>query len=244
MIKFFEEDHLYLNGTEKYLSVTSLLHKLEHEKDWEQILQKTAKKRKVDPDVLRQEWKDENTKSIEKGKAYHTKKEEEMMSSTQCTEDGEVIPIYSCDWEDGVKVARPLKLDMGLYPELIIWMDSAKLAGQADVVEVIDESINIYDYKTNKKLDFHGFTSWDGRKEMLKFPVAHMPACNGSIYSLQLNMYMYMLLKHNPSLKVGKMTLLHVIEDADMGFVEIPYEVPNLQKEIHSIINLYKDKKL
>ena len=42
-------------------------------------------------------------------------------------------------------------------------------------------------------------------------PVAHLEDCEFNHYALQLSMYMYMLLRHNPNLKPGTLTIEHVV---------------------------------
>jgi hypothetical protein len=46
---------------------------------------------------------------------------------------------------------------------------------------------------------------------MLQAPFQHLHDCNFVTYSLQLSLYMFMILKHNPQFKPGKITLQHVL---------------------------------
>jgi hypothetical protein len=74
-------------------------------------------------------------------------------------------------------------------------------------------------------------------------------------------MYMYMVIKHNPWLKVGKIVIYHILFEVDhldkYGYPVyaldennepivteiVPYEMPYLQKEVVSIIDWLKKTK-
>lgn len=245
-MNFTELDHKYFTDSGRvYTSVTTLLGKLKPYEDWEAILQKTAKKRKIDPEVLRAEWTREKDLSCEKGTAFHNKREQELINNGCVIYGDEKLTVFQPIWEGETKKATSLKLEPGVYPELLMWLDSIELAGQADYVEVTNQNIlNIKDWKTNKKIEFKGFTNWKGETKKLNYPIGHLDNCNGSIYSLQLNMYAYIILRHNPKLKLGTMTLVHITTDEEGNTIEIPYEVPNLQREIKVIIDLVKQGKL
>jgi hypothetical protein len=89
---------------------------------------------------------------------------------------------------------------------------------------------------------------------MMTGPCEHLMDCNFYHYALQLSTYMYIILKHNPTFKPGKMFLHHVIfektgedkfgnpilklDDKGDPIVKtvIPYEVPYLKTEIINMI--------
>ena len=41
-------------------------------------------------------------------------------------------------------------------------------------------------------------------------PLSHLDDCNLNHYNIQLSLYMYIILKHNPKLKPGKLIIQHV----------------------------------
>ena len=41
-------------------------------------------------------------------------------------------------------------------------------------------------------------------------PVSNLDDCNLNHYNLQLSLYAYIIKKHNPKLKIGKLTIQHV----------------------------------
>jgi len=80
-------------------------------------------------------------------------------------------------------------------------------------------------------------------------------------YTLQMSIYMYIILKHNPRLKPGKMVLQHVVFEREgldqFGYPIIKYSdngdpvikdiisytVPYLKEEVLTMINWLKDNK-
>lgn len=242
-MKFIESTHTYLNKENvPYLSVTSILKKLEPVKNWDAIAEAYAKKNNMTLQEVQAKWQKEKDDSIVRGKKYHAAEEASILGLTFAAvmkNEVEVgIPIYGSQIINGEKKSDSLQLTEGVYPELMLWLDEAKLAGQADRVEIVGNRINIIDYKTNKKIDLTSWKDRYGKTEKLSYPCNHMDNCNFSIYSLQLNFYAYMIKQHNPKLRLGKMTIKHVKFSVD-GEVEkvIDISVPNRQKEVKDIID-------
>lgn len=65
---------------------------------------------------------------------------------------------------------------------------------------------------------------------MMKPPLAHIEDCNYWHYALQLSLYMYIILKQNPQLKPGKLTIEHVIFEKE-GENEWGYPIYKLDEE-------------
>ena len=135
-----------------------------------------------------------------------------------------------------------------------MYLKSSGICGQADLVEVVNGVVNISDYKTSKKIDRESYKNWEGISKKMLRPIHHLDDCNFNHYALQLSIYMYIILRHNPNLKAGKLMIHHVkFEEADKkdkyGFPiilldngepiikEIEYiELPYLKKEIQKIL--------
>lgn len=242
MITFIEDTHLYLNEKqEKYKSVTSVLKEFEPKKDWEKIKKNYAKKHKLSVEEVTQMWDKAKNDACAKGTAYHKFRELELVANQKDKAFGKELEVRPSYCIGGVKKSTPsLILEEGIYPELIIWLDSAKIAGQADIVVIADGKIHIQDYKTNKKIDKQGYVNWEKKEEKLVYPLDHLGCCNYNTYSLQLSMYMYMLQRHNPKLGAGKLELLHVtFEPSEEGELvkevsKIP--VPYLKTEVNNIL--------
>lgn len=154
-----------------------------------------------------------------------------------------------------MRTAPLQKLDPGVYPEHMVYLKSAGLCGQSDLVEVVNDKVNIIDYKTNKEIKMKGYTNWEGITEKMLLPVNSLDDCHFNHYALQLSIYMYIILKHNPKLKPGKIFIHHVkfeIEREDnwgypigkkdengdpivkeVTVIPIPYLIDEVQAVIH-----------
>jgi hypothetical protein len=141
----------------------------------------------------------------------------------------------------------------------MVYLKSAGICGQADRVEVINGVVNVYDYKTNKEIKSEGFTNWEGITKKMLAPVNHLDDCNLNHYNIQLSIYMYIILKHNPKFKAGKLVIEHIqfkeagrdaydnrvvlYDDKGEPVVDkiVQYHIPFLKEEVISIINYLKD---
>ena len=54
------------------------------------------------------------------------------------------------------------------------------------------------------------YVDWEGMSQKMQFPLNHLDDCNFNHYALQLSIYMYIILKHNPKLRPGGMFIHHV----------------------------------
>ena len=63
--------------------------------------------------------------------------------------------------QDGIKISPDQTLVAGIYPEHLVYLKSASICGQADRIEVVADTVNVYDYKTNKEIKSKGFTNWE-----------------------------------------------------------------------------------
>lgn len=194
---------------------------------------------------MKAEWRKGNQTSLDRGTKYHKMMEEKYLNLHKIVYDDVTLNVVPSKHDGPIKVGTSMKLEDAVYPELLIWMDSAKLAGQADLVTIKNGVVDILDYKTNKEIKTQGYKNWDGIESMLLYPCAHLPECEYSIYSLQLNLYMYMILRSNPKFKMGSMTLVHVSFDEDGNpTYENKYTVPDLQSDVRTIIELHKQEKI
>ncbi len=248
-MKFHELPHTYTNNNDTYRSVTSILKSLEPKKDWKKIAKAYAIKNNLTLKEVEDKWQYEKDISIDRGKKYHAAEEASLLQlpSGVILEDDihHSVTIIPSEIVNGIKESSNLKLEDGIYPELMVWLDSCRVAGQADKVEILNNNINIIDYKTNKKIDKFSWVNKYGKSEKLLFPCQHLDNCNFNIYSLQLNTYAYIIRRHNPQFKIGQMILRHIqfnSEGVATGCLD--YKVPDMQKEVRDILNLVKNNKL
>lgn len=249
MIKFIEDNHQYLSIQEQdkapWTSVTQLIHQYQPKKDWDVIAKRYAKKHKLDVEDVKKQWKDNNQQAIDRGIKFHKQREEDLLSCETINDRGESLRIFRpiID-EHGDKLAPSQKLEDGIYPELLVLLKSARICGQADYVVINNGKINIKDYKTNSAIKMNGFVNWDGVEERMLDPISGLPNSNYWHYALQLNTYAYIIRKNNPMLKVGTLELLHIQFDEAGEVTKIePYELPDLQNHVDSMIKNFKSKK-
>lgn len=267
-VKFIADNHSYEsieNEGIEWISVTSLVGNFKEPFDADGMAEKVSKNRKskwfgMTPTEIKNAWKNEAKRSTDLGTWYHNQREADITSHNTIVMDGVDLPIISPIYDGDVKIAPEQRLKDGIYPEHFVYLKSAGICGQSDLVEVVNGYVNITDYKTNKEIKKEGFKSWDGTKKMLA-PFRHLDDCNLMHYTIQLSMYMYIILKHNPKLKPGRLLLHHIkFEEQDRdkfdnpvykidsqgNFVVtevIPYELPYLKNECVSVINWLKDNR-
>ncbi len=267
-ITFKEKGHTYESNDQDnidWVSVTSLVSMFKEPFDGKTQAKKSSKNKKskwygMTPKEILDAWEGEKNRAIKLGNWYHNQREADILDFKTIEKDGIEVPIIKpIVKENGVKLAPEQKLLDGVYPEHLVYLKSAKICGQADVVEIVNGVININDYKTNKEIKEKGFTNWEGITKKLYKPVSHLDDCHLNHYNLQLSIYAYIIKKHNPKLKIGKLTIQHVkfkqigedengypinehingepiLEDITM------YDLPYLKSEVISIINWLKTK--
>jgi len=262
-IQFTASDHKYqsINQSEniEWISVTTIIGLLKKPFDKDTTALKSSKNKRskwygLTPKEIIAIWDQSNAVAIDLGTWYHNQRETDMVSHDTIGRLGRDISIVKPIEQDGVKLAPDQNLVEGIYPEHMVYLKSAGICGQADRVEVIGNTIDLYDYKTNKEIKLNAYTNWEGVTEKMLLPINHLDDCNYTHYSLQLSIYMYIMLKHNPNLKPGKIMLEHIIfkkegedkygnpiyaKDQDGNFIVdkiVPYTLPYLKKEVIGII--------
>lgn len=245
-------DHTYTNNKgEKYTSATQFVKKFVKPFERDKKAAAFAKKNKRQVEDVIADWEKASSDAIRKGSAYHSLKEEQLLNLDSIIIDDYEHKIYASEWdtEGATKIARPLKLEPGIYPELILWSDRYKIAGQADYIEITKSGkINITDYKTSKEIKKSGFKRWDGSVEKMLYPLNNLEDCNFNHYCIQINLYAFLLKQHNRQLKIGDLKVEHVVCDYDeeTDKVEIKevntHIVPYMQDEVKLALDYFKQK--
>jgi ATP-dependent exoDNAse (exonuclease V) beta subunit len=270
-IVFTEENHSYksLNQNDfiDWISVTTLTSFFKEPFDAKKVAQKVSKRKKskwygMKPKDIQIIWKKESERAMSLGTYYHNQREDDLCALASIEREGVNVPIFTPILKgNGVKHAPKQKLDPGVYPEHMIYLKSAGICGQSDLVEVVNGKVSIIDYKTNKEIKMQSYVDWEGVSQKMQFPVSHLDDCNFNHYALQLSIYMYIIIKHNPKLRPGSMYIHHVqFEEEskdDNGYpitkytkegdpilknlVQIP--VPYLKDEVISLIHYLHDNR-
>ena len=263
---FTPEDHKYrsIDVTDQtdWLSVTSFIGNFKKPFDADVIAAKTAKSKKskwygMTPEDIKAAWKAEALRATTLGTWYHNCREADLCELNDMERHGVTVPVFKPIEKDGCKYSPAQKLTDGIYPEHLVYLRSAGICGQSDIVEVINGEVHITDYKTNKEIKKESYVNWEGVSQKMLTPVSHLDDCNFWHYALQLSTYMYIILKHNPKLRPGKITIHHVLfytegtdkfgnpitklDNQGEPLVKkiVPYDLPYLKTEV---INLIKHK--
>ena len=268
-IIFNAADHSYKSIDAEgidWISVTSLLSNFKKPFDAEKVAASVTKKSRskwfgIPPEKILELWKAEADRATTLGTFYHNQREADLCSLSSIELEGIPIPVYKPLEEGALKKAPEQKLTDGIYPEHMVYLKSAGICGQSDLVEVVNSKVNIIDYKTNKEIKTESFKNWEGISDKMQHPVSHLDDCNFNHYALQLSINMYIILKHNRKLRPGKIYIHHVIFEVE-GTDEYGYpitryssngdpvvkevvqmEVPYLADEVISIINWLYDNR-
>jgi hypothetical protein len=266
-IVFKASDHSYTSndGNDiKWVSVTKLVSNFKEPFDAEAVAAKVSKNKKskwygLTAKEVQAAWKEESDRALELGTFYHNQREADLCALASIEKEGVPLPVFAPIEKNGVKEAPDQKLTPGIYPEHMVYLKSAGICGQSDLVEVIGDHVNIIDYKSNKKIETESFVNWEGISKKMLFPVNHLDDCNYYHYALQLSIYMYIILKHNPKLKPGNIYIHHVTfeqeSENEFGYPiyakdseenpivkdVTPMEVPYLKDEVIVIIQHIKE---
>lgn len=266
MITFKEHNHHYesIDNSDNitWISVTRLLDYFKEKFNAEEQAIKSSKNKKskwfnMTPLEIQACWEAESQRSIETGNFYHKQREDDIIALDTITREGLVLPVVKPIIKDGIKYAPDQRLDNGIYPEHMIYLKSCGLCGQSDRVEVISNRVDILDYKSNKEIVKESWKDWKGNSKKMLHILKHIDDCNFNHYSLQLSIYLYIILRHNPMLKPGKLQLQHVSfekegedkygypilrKDKDNNYIVkdvVIYDVPYLKTEVKNMIDYY-----
>lgn len=269
IITFTPQQHKYSSiepdGIE-WLSVTSFISNFKQPFEADKIAEKTSKSKKskwygMTPEDIKAAWKAEANRATSLGTWYHNCRERDICELSTMERHGHVVPVVKPIEKDGLKYSPNQKLSNGVYPEHMVYLKSSGLCGQSDLVEVINGEVHITDYKTNKEIKVEGYTNWEGITQKMMPPVSHLDDCNLNHYALQLSMYMFIILKHNPKLKFGSLTIHHIMfEEVDKDKFGNPitaldtngdpivkdivqYDLPYMKQEVISILHWLEDNR-
>jgi len=269
-IKFYADTHKYISAdsSEKidWISVTRLIHYFKEAFDEMKMshlcsVGKNPKYFGKSPEEIRKIWKDENLRAVTLGSWYHDEREKAIINCDTITRNNVELRIINPLYDNNVKLAPDQSLSEGIYPEHLVYLKSFGICGQGDRIEVIGSFINLYDYKTNKEIKTEGFKGKDGRTKRMLPPLSHLDDCNFNDYALQLSIYMFIMLKHNPNLNTGVMQIEHIefevekrnsfgypvskLDSLGNPIVKkvTPYQVPYLRKEVLSMFKYLENNR-
>lgn len=241
-ITFTEEDHKYssiINDEEiTYISGTTFISKFFSPFDPTGIItKKCAQKRGLTVEALKQEWKEKADKSCVYGTKIHETMEDCLLGRTKRNKPIDLKEKLAMKNAERLSAKLLTKLEI-LGIEKIIFDERLKLAGTIDLLARAkkDGKIYILDHKTNGYIDVENKYNKFGLP-----PIKHIPDTNFWHYTIQLNLYQYILKESgyiDKNEKIG-MCLFHITENGVKT-----YTCDDRQKEISDMIELYKEGKV
>ena len=217
-IQFEEETHTYtIDGVKKgWTSCTGFLHNFFGHFDADAVIAKMMKSPKwfeskyfgLTAEQIKKQWSDKGAASSAAGTRMHLDIERFYnampalaVKDSYTMEDGfaglavdKWVPQAGAEWDYFCEYQRNYVLPKGFVPfrtEWLVFDPEHKVAGSIDMIyKKPDGTLAIYDWKRIEELKTENkFQSGLG-------PVAHLPDTNYWHYSLQLNVYRYMIQKH------------------------------------------------
>lgn len=268
ILKFTAYNHKYTSDDNKeWMSVTSVISNFKQPFEADSIAVKSSKNKKskwygMTPEEIKEAWKAEAKRATDLGTWYHNQRESDLCEIENMERHGYTVPIFKPIEKEGIKFSPEQKLKDGVYPEHMVYLKSAGICGQSDLVEVVNGKVHITDYKTNKEIKTEGYVNWEGISQKMSGPLSHLDDCHLNHYALQLSLYMYIILKHNPKLTAGTLTIHHILfhetgrdrfnnpisaldSDGNPIVLDImQYDLPYLKQEAISVIHWLEDNKL
>jgi hypothetical protein len=269
-VKFYADEHKYISIDEcdpiDWISVTRLIHFFKEPFDTKAQAEacskgKNPKYNKLTPQEIIDLWASENKRAITLGSWYHDQRERDVLSCNTITRKGKELIIINPLMDGLVKLAPDQQLVEGIYPEHMVYLKSVGICGQGDRIEVVHDTVDVYDYKTNKEIKMQGFVTKGGKSKKMLGPLSHLDECNYNEYALQLSTYMYIIIKHNFNLAPGKIQLDHIEFEIDHldknGYPVIamdamgdplvkkvtPYELPYMKKEVIAMFKYVQENR-
>lgn len=233
-IEFFEDSHAYvstIDGCEvKYTSGTQFLHKFFRPFDADgEIAKRCAAREGCTVEEIRERWAQAGRDATALGTKIH-----------ECCEDielGRGLRNKPSSLKEEKMIAYAVAMARKFYAgfdilgvEKIVFSPSLKIAGTIDLFarSKKDGTYIIGDHKTNKSIEFE-----DKWGKFALPPISHLYDTSGEHYSLQLNLYEYLLKREGyvPRDAKFKLFLNHITMD---GAKIIP--LPDRQIEIRDMM--------
>ena len=159
------------------------------------------------------EWESSKELALSKGTEYHKMKEQHVKEKIVYSPDMTELKVLS-----GIDLLAAQDFsNNGLYPELMIYNDEWKIAGQVDWVMKVGKTVHIKDYKTSKEISKTAFQS-----QTLLAPLSSVPNANFYVYSLQISLYALML--EQTGYNIGNLAIEHVNKETFDTIAMYPVE--------------------
>jgi ATP-dependent exoDNAse (exonuclease V) beta subunit len=232
-IVFDEGPHIYtVDGDSDFTSVTTMIHKHFAKFDADKIIRKMMSGRNwmfskyfgMTMDEIKASWDKNRDEAAAAGTKMHY--DIECFYNNMPIDNDSVEYGYFKEFKNEFSHLNPFRT------EWMVWDKELKIAGSIDMLyENPDGSLTIYDWKRCKQI------KKDNKWQSSTTPfLKHLPDTNFWHYSLQLNIYKF-LLEKNYNRKVNGLFLV-CMHPNNKNESYIRLEVPDLQKEVDNIMSL------
>jgi hypothetical protein len=209
-VTYFDEPHKYFVDGKELISVTTLIHKYQEDFDEPYWSNFKANEYQMEQRIVQRMWTFINNKGTTKGSIIHDYAENLFLNKKFEYPRDMILKKFGFDpvlkeyeitkkhvdnfYKDSFGKLIPIKT------ELVMFDRESMVAGMADMLfyNVKAKEFQIWDWKTNKK-----FSHNSERGDLLKGKLCMLEDCDMEIYSLQLQMYKYIIEK-NTNIKLGK----------------------------------------
>lgn len=232
----------YIDGNkDDIVSVTTLIHRQFSHFDAEKVVNKIIRNRKhrTDPDykyylqtkeTILADWEANRVDASSRGTELHLHIEQ-FYNKYPFTDDTQ-------EFQHFLQFDKDYKHLTAFRTEMVVFDEYHRLCGSIDMLfKDPDGNLWIYDWKRSKEFKFEN--SWQSGLD----PISHLDDCNINHYTMQLNLYKYILEKHYNQTVAG-MCLVRFHPNLN-GYERVP--VTNRQEEIGKILEerekeLYPEK--
>ena len=241
-VKYYDEPHKYYIGEQSLTSGTAFVGEFKEKFDSAGQAIKSAGKKGVSVEEMLAEWEFKGDFSRTKGTLLHNYAENHWQNK--------IFPLdytpYDEKFGEGLMKGRLEECirmfhdfynesNSALIPiamELVVGDAELGIGGMVDALFWNDKhgELQIWDYKTNKEI-----AEYSKYRKRMQVPINFLQDCELEAYSIQLNLYKYIIQK-NTNLRIGKCYLVHIHEEQEK------YNVIEC-KEYQEIIQLLIDYK-
>lgn len=234
-IRFDEKPHIYYVDEVAYdISVTKFVHDFFEKFNPDTVISKfyeywqsneNSEYFGLSPEEIKEMWKQNGMEASKMGTMLH--RDIELFYNEQDIENDSQEFKHFLDFQKDNEHLKPYRTEWEIFDE------DYKLAGSIDCVFEHEGEFHIFDWKRVKEI------KENNKYQEGKYPLNHLPDANYWHYSLQLNIYKY-ILESKYGLKVGNLSLVVLHPEKDsyelVKAVDLSEEVKLMLEERKRII--------
>ena len=228
-IKFDERNHIYHYQNEEFKSVTTIIKSLFNDFNEKEILERLSLKNNKSVEDIKKDWDEQREIAIREGVKLH--QDIELCINDENFENTSVEFDYFRNFVKDHYYLEPFRTEWKIFDE------NSKIAGTIDMCyRNSDGSLEIYDWKRCKSIVKENKYKKYAKVDFLK----NFDDTNYNHYSLQLNMYKY-ILETKYKYKVNNLFIV-CFHPNNKNCNYLLYQVPDMRNEIKKIIQWHTKK--